>query len=611
MVLMSKPPPGYVGLDADGGAQPVRSASDARSGFPDLAKVGAPIPIAIPPIKPPSSPGPNQSPTVYPGGRVKWSKPQPPSLDDARAGKRADISNLFDVSSLHEGELQRVSQLMSRQSLGHSMKSPPKAAPNIAPHVLQLAGLDLPYDQREQAAALRSPQPGAYSPDKMRSRKGSSFGGGGGGARGMHASHEDPSAGAPSDAYGAADAYSYAMQHQRSGLTSSGSAHALVSSRHAPKPSSRADVVQLEAVLRRRLAESSDALGEQIRAWDDSFGEVVRQVRLHCTERGAFLDEIRSRYNDWVSRLVLAVSELHGAKERRSALMQEEAMTQEDRLQELLLANQSLQHKMSVLRRELDWNKKAASIKSDYESGKAWKGVKNLLGAASVFGTSGGGGGGGGDGDDLPVDDNSKKLDMLTGMMKDIADELTPSQIAALLRVGLEGSGKSSGQSADERRDEVLAAIVEYLPMEAQQAMTADMISSFSKEGLAEVVDRVAEDGEGVVSLTTLQQLSLDHINSSADPELLRQAKLEWLVMGDSSPRERKLTIEAMLNALSAPERAEILQGYAADGASAPLSPAQQAKNAADAAKKRAAILAEESETESRDPSAVPHRPPP
>ena len=66
------------------------------------------------------------------------------------------------------------------------------------------------------------------------------------------------------------------------------------------------------------------------------------------------------------TRLVLAVAEMHGARERRSELEREEAATQVDRLEELLLANTSLQHKMSVLTRELEWSKKAQEIADAY-----------------------------------------------------------------------------------------------------------------------------------------------------------------------------------------------------------------------------------------------------
>ena len=43
------------------------------------------------------------------------------------------------------------------------------------------------------------------------------------------------------------------------------------------------------ASLRARLEACPDSLPEQVRAWDATFCELVRQVRLHCTERGELL----------------------------------------------------------------------------------------------------------------------------------------------------------------------------------------------------------------------------------------------------------------------------------------------------------------------------------
>jgi hypothetical protein len=64
------------------------------------------------------------------------------------------------------------------------------------------------------------------------------------------------------------------------------------------KPSSRAEVVQLRGSLKKNLAVAS-SLSEQIHAWDKAFAELVRQVRVHCAERGELLDEVRCRYGDW------------------------------------------------------------------------------------------------------------------------------------------------------------------------------------------------------------------------------------------------------------------------------------------------------------------------
>lgn len=265
--------------DEDDVAQPVRTALGAAGPrtehmLPGLTKVGAPIPVSLPTLKPPKSPSPNERPSVYPGGRVIWREARPPTLDEARAGRRADLSNLFDVASLHQEELRRVSQLMARQPLSTPMHAPPKVAPPISPNVLGLAGLDLPYDHQQQQAALAVRTSPAQSPVRPRTQA----------QRGGDSDHGYLAAAQTNAVLAAAE-------------TIHGGAGGGLRP-YMPKPSSRADVVQLQALLERRLHESNGLLGEQIRAWDEAFVEVVRQVGLHCTERGALLDEIRSRYTD-------------------------------------------------------------------------------------------------------------------------------------------------------------------------------------------------------------------------------------------------------------------------------------------------------------------------
>lgn len=311
MVLVGKPSLDSAFDDTDGGALPVRTAqgSVAAPVFPNLAKVGAPIPLQLPEVKPPKSPSPLERPTVYPGGKVVWREPKPLSLDEARAGRRADMSNLFDVSSLHQEELRRVSQLMARQPLGYPMHAPPKVVPPISSQVLNLAGLDLPYDHHEQQAALAVQPPPSPSHPSVRTNRGP--GGvamGGAGEDGYMAAAPTAALLAAAETVGGGGGGGGTSPGggRMGGLLRSPS---MPSGRHPPKPSSRADVVQLQAVLERRLHECNGQMGAQIRAWDDAFIEVVRQVGLHCTERGALLDEIRARYND-----VRAVATLPPAK---------------------------------------------------------------------------------------------------------------------------------------------------------------------------------------------------------------------------------------------------------------------------------------------------------
>ena len=55
--------------------------------------------------------------------------------------------------------------------------------------------------------------------------------------------------------------------------------------------------------LRQQLAAAGGNHAAQVRAWDATFAELVRHVRLHCTERGELLEEVRCRYDDWIAHL--------------------------------------------------------------------------------------------------------------------------------------------------------------------------------------------------------------------------------------------------------------------------------------------------------------------
>ena len=72
-------------------------------------------------------------------------------------------------------------------------------------------------------------------------------------------------------------------------------------------PSSRAEAVAAADVLRRQLS-AHDAkkveLEVELPMWNAAFAEVVRQVHVHCNERGQLLEAIRARYNEVLDKLV-------------------------------------------------------------------------------------------------------------------------------------------------------------------------------------------------------------------------------------------------------------------------------------------------------------------
>lgn len=69
------------------------------------------------------------------------------------------------------------------------------------------------------------------------------------------------------------------------------------------RPSNRSEAVQLTQNLDRRLSEpNADFLATE-RAWQVTFCELVRQVYVHCAERGELLDRIRRWYEMELKRL--------------------------------------------------------------------------------------------------------------------------------------------------------------------------------------------------------------------------------------------------------------------------------------------------------------------
>ena len=280
----------------------------------------------------------------------------------------------------------------------------------------------------------------------------------------------------------------------------------------------------------------------------------------------------------------------------RTALAQEEAATQEDRLQELLLANQSLQHKMSVLRRELEWSKKANAIGgggADHSAAeKAWKGVKGLVGGLGLLGglsakaTAGGGAAGSGG----LMGDMDAKLGTLMSLVQDVSDDMEPQHIAALLRAAIDGAPPAKGgggglskEAKAARQDEVLAAIVEYLPVDAQFDMGADMMCSFNADGLRGM-KRMGEDEDGLMSLAELQRRA----------ELL-------------PAKEKAAAASELLSALSAEERKAVFASFEAGQ----TGQARRLPSGRRRRRRRASLLATEGESDEEGARGKPRRPSP
>ena len=90
-----------------------------------------------------------------------------------------------------------------------------------------------------------------------------------------------------------------------------------------------------------RIYGSGQDLRRQMRGLDQVQVELIRQVRLHCAERGALFERCRRQQHEWTVRLMLAVEELQRARDDAAAVAREAAQLQEARLEEQLRLSQT------------------------------------------------------------------------------------------------------------------------------------------------------------------------------------------------------------------------------------------------------------------------------
>ena len=96
-----------------------------------------------------------------------------------------------------------------------------------------------------------------------------------------------------------------------------------------------------------------------MRGLDQVQVELIRQVRLHCAERGALFERCRRQQHEWTVRLMLAVEELQRARDDAAAVAREAAQLQEARLEEQLRLSQTQQQQLATLQCELQWLRRA------------------------------------------------------------------------------------------------------------------------------------------------------------------------------------------------------------------------------------------------------------
>ena len=101
------------------------------------------------------------------------------------------------------------------------------------------------------------------------------------------------------------------------------------------RPPTRSEVHQLAAKLDEMLERAGPRTSLALQAWDVTFAELVRQVFLHCSDRGELLGRVRRAYSHYVSELVRRVRQLEATEQQQELLkLREENARLRERLAE-------------------------------------------------------------------------------------------------------------------------------------------------------------------------------------------------------------------------------------------------------------------------------------
>mmetsp|Transcript_20857 Transcript_20857/g.45328 ORF Transcript_20857/g.45328 Transcript_20857/m.45328 type:complete len:529 (-) Transcript_20857:139-1725(-) len=100
----------------------------------------------------------------------------------------------------------------------------------------------------------------------------------------------------------------------------------------ATQPAGRAEALRLGEVLDEMLDAAGSNSAEALRAWDEVFGELVRQVFMNCSERGELLGRVRRAYQYYISEMArrlhtsdgsVAIAELRHLQDELSDLREQ------------------------------------------------------------------------------------------------------------------------------------------------------------------------------------------------------------------------------------------------------------------------------------------------
>ena len=328
-----------------------------------------------------------------------------------------------------------------------------------------------------------------------------------------------------------------------------------------PKLSSRTEAHVLSETLDTMLLEAQGDLRREMLAFDRVNSELVRQVHLHCAERGALLERCRVQHHEWVVRLMLAVQELKISREKAFRSEREAVAKQEARLSEQLGVTRSLQQQISRTAREADLQRKAAFTRSMGQGGpdverfngsEAWKNVRHIMafitgaGDAAAQRTS--------------AERAAKIRSRVDNLCQVICDDLQPEHLNRLVR-------HIMYKIDPDNQLDIVQTVLEALQPSVQASIVADLFDSFSASQMSTLLSSMGEDSEGADAVERFKDaLQNEGVLSTAQDRSSPLHQFEC-----ATHQARKDYLQELNGLLTDEERGLLLAGSSPDAMEAPI----------------------------------------
>ena len=299
------------------------------------------------------------------------------------------------------------------------------------------------------------------------------------------------------------------------------------------------------------LLEAQGDLRREMLAFDRVQSELIRQVHMHCAERGMLLERCRVQHHDWVVRLMLAVQDLKISREKALRAEREDRQIQEARLTEQLNVNRNLKERLSTVTREMEWHHKADMAKSRGEQGKeverfdglkAFKSMKNMM--AFVKGSYEQD-----EADRLEAEREAERR--VNELYQVLVDELRPDQLNHLV-------ARIMRRLDPDGQLEIVQTVLDALRPEVQVAITADVFASFDQSMMEDMIVEMGEHNDGADAVQLFRQVLHDDgsLNSVEGQKTLAhhfeaaspQARTEYLELLEEllTEKERRTLVEKL-----------------------------------------------------------------